>query len=90
MEDNRDDLIVIVAGYPDEMEKFLNSNPGLHSRFNKYIHFEDYNLQELQLIFEGMCEKSGYTLTDSYALIGRYIRLNNELPHVKQTWGSSN
>lgn len=51
MEDHRDDLIVIVAGYPGEMNRFINSNPGLQSRFTKYIHFEDYNAKELQEIF---------------------------------------
>lgn len=60
MEDNRDDLIVIVAGYPDKMEEFLDSNPGLQSRFNKYINFDDYTPVELMNIFRGMCKKNGY------------------------------
>lgn len=64
MEDHRDDFIVIVAGYPDLMEDFLKSNPGLRSRFNKFIHFMDYEPDELVEIFEGMCKKSGYTPTD--------------------------
>jgi len=64
MEDYRDDLIVIVAGYPDKMEEFLDSNPGLQSRFNKYIHFEDYTPEELVAIFDRMCEKNGYKTTD--------------------------
>lgn len=51
MEDYRDDLIVIVAGYPQEMDRFINSNPGLQSRFTKYIHFDDYNSDELARIF---------------------------------------
>jgi len=63
MEDHRDDLIVIVAGYPDKMEEFLSSNPGLQSRFNKYINFDDYTPQELLDIFRGMCKKNGYKLT---------------------------
>lgn len=63
MEDHRDDLIVIVAGYPDLMEDFLNSNPGLRSRFNKYIFFADYTADELLLIFENMCKQQQYTLT---------------------------
>lgn len=59
MEDHRDDLVVIVAGYPDLMERFVNSNPGLKSRFNKYIYFEDYTPEELLEIFDSMCKKSG-------------------------------
>lgn len=63
MEDHRDDLVVIVAGYPDLMNKFLNSNPGLKSRFNKFINFDDYRPEELVDIFIGMCRKSGYAPT---------------------------
>ena len=63
MEDHRDDLVVIVAGYPDLMERFINSNPGLKSRFNKYIHFEDYTPEELLEIFDSMCKKAGLTAT---------------------------
>ena len=63
MEDHRDDLIVIVAGYPDLMEEFLNSNPGLRSRFNKYIFFADYTPDELIQILESMCEKQEYKMT---------------------------
>lgn len=60
MEDNRDDLIVIVAGYPDLMNEFLNSNPGLRSRFNKFINFSDYTPAELTAIFKKMCSEAGY------------------------------
>ena len=60
MEDHRDDLIVIVAGYPEPMERFLNSNPGLRSRFNKYIVFENYSHNELFEIFKNFCEKNDY------------------------------
>lgn len=60
MEDNRDDLIVIVAGYPDLMNEFLNSNPGLRSRFNKIINFVDYTPTELTAIFKKMCSEAGY------------------------------
>ena len=63
MEDNRDDLIVIVAGYPDLMNRFLDSNPGMRSRFNKFIEFDDYSAEELMKIFLSMCKRSGYTLT---------------------------
>ena len=64
MEDNRDDLIVIVAGYSEPMERFITSNPGLESRFNRYFYFEDYNSEELYDIFDTMCIKSEYLLTD--------------------------
>ena len=62
MEDNRDDLIVIVAGYEDLMEDFINSNPGLASRFNRYFIFEDYTSGELFDIFKSQCDKNMYTL----------------------------
>lgn len=60
MEDNRDDLAVIVAGYPELMEDFLKSNPGLRSRFNKFIYFDDYLPEELYGIFQSQCKKNGY------------------------------
>lgn len=63
MEDNRDDFIVIVAGYTDKMEKFINSNPGLKSRFSKYIDFADYSADELVQIFFSLCDKYGFKLT---------------------------
>ena len=64
MEDHRDDLIVIVAGYNEPMERFITSNPGLESRFNRYFFFEDYNSEELYAIFDIMCVKSEYILTE--------------------------
>ncbi len=64
MEDNRSDLVVIVAGYTDLMEEFLDSNPGLRSRFNKQIHFDDYTPEELTEIFCGICGKAFFELTD--------------------------
>ena len=69
MEDHRDNLIVIVAGYSDLMNQFIESNPGLKSRFNKYIDFPDYNAIELVQIFEGLCQKFGYTITDEAQLL---------------------
>lgn len=63
MEDHRDELVVIVAGYSGPMERFISSNPGLESRFNKYIHFPDYTPDELRGIFLLNCEKNGYVLS---------------------------
>ena len=71
MEDNRDNLIVIVAGYTELMEEFVNSNPGLKSRFNKNIFFKDYTGNELYKIFESMCKKQEYTPDEAAAV---YIR----------------
>jgi hypothetical protein len=70
MEDHRDDLVVIVAGYTQLMGRFLHANPGLESRFNKYFYFEDYDGGQLMEIFRSLCEKNGYTLdgeADRYA-----------------------
>lgn len=64
MEDHRDDLVVIVAGYPKPMERFINSNPGLKSRFNRYIFFEDYTAQELYDIFLLQISKNDYLLSE--------------------------
>jgi hypothetical protein len=63
MEDNRDCLIVIVAGYPNEMERFVRSNPGLHSRFSRFIEFPDYTPHELCRIFGLMCRRNGMVLS---------------------------
>ncbi len=64
MEDHRDDLIVIVAGYTGPMTEFLTSNPGLESRFNKYFFFPDYTGEQLLAIFKIQCKKNGYKLTE--------------------------
>lgn len=64
MEDHRDDLIVIVAGYNGPMGDFLSSNPGLESRFNKYFYFPDYNGEQLMAIFRSQCGKNSYKLTE--------------------------
>lgn len=64
MEDNREDLIVIVAGYTELMEEFVHSNPGLESRFNRFLDFPDYTVQEMMGIFDMRCQKSGYRLAE--------------------------
>lgn len=62
MEDKREDLIVIVAGYVDLMNEFVKSNPGLESRFNRFMYFPDYTLEEMMAIFDLRCKSSGYAL----------------------------
>jgi SpoVK/Ycf46/Vps4 family AAA+-type ATPase len=64
MEDNRDDFVVIVAGYTEPMKKFIESNPGLKSRFNKYIEFPDYSIDELEQIFDMNCKKYDYVVDE--------------------------
>jgi len=64
MEDDRDRLVVILAGYTEEMKQFIDSNPGLQSRFNRYIEFPDYTAEELYQIFELNLKKYDYCITD--------------------------
>lgn len=64
MEDNRDDLVVIVAGYPNEMAEFIATNPGLESRFGTTIHFPDYTDDELVAIFKKLAASSDFEPTD--------------------------
>ena len=65
MEDHRDDLVVIFAGYPDDMAALLNSNAGLASRFSRSIEFVDYGDDELAAIFLDICNSSGYAVTEA-------------------------
>jgi type VII secretion ATPase EccA len=62
MEDDRDKLVVIIAGYNKEMKRFIDSNPGLQSRFNRYINFPDYTAEELVRIFHMYMKKNEYTI----------------------------
>ncbi|WP_144613354.1 AAA family ATPase [Bacillus cereus] len=64
MEDLREDLVVILAGYKDEMDGFLKTNPGLQSRFNNHIDFPDYTSEELFMISEKIVESEGFTIED--------------------------
>lgn len=82
MEDNRENLVVIVAGYPGPMEDFLESNPGLKSRFNKSIFFEDYSKDELFEIFEVFCKSNDMVLaTDAEKHLRNYLeQLCNHRP----------
>jgi SpoVK/Ycf46/Vps4 family AAA+-type ATPase len=63
MEDHREHLAVVVAGYEDPMKRFIDSNPGLNSRFTRWIKFQDYEPHELTKIFECYCKENGFTLT---------------------------
>ncbi|MFE6904517.1 right-handed parallel beta-helix repeat-containing protein [Streptomyces sp. NPDC057717] len=65
MEDHRDDVVVVAAGYSAEMESFLSSNPGLASRFSRTVEFENYSVPELVAIMESMCVKHQYTLDET-------------------------
>ncbi len=74
MEDHRDRLVVIVAGYQDEMRAFIASNPGLKSRFATVIHFPDYTVRELAAMFERLCERNGYELTpEAHDTLARHL-----------------
>lgn len=64
MEDHRDDLVVIVAGYTGRMAEFLDSNPGLRSRFNRHLHFDDYSTSQLLEIFKLFCRKADFSTTE--------------------------
>lgn len=64
MENERNNLIVIIAGYDAEINQFLSTNPGLKSRFNRYIHFEDYNAMELAKIFYNMAKGKSYQMSE--------------------------
>ena len=76
MEDNRDDLIVIVAGYIELMKEFVHSNPGLESRFNRFLHFPDYSLDEMMAIFDMRCSQNSYTLAqDARPILRDVIKL---------------
>jgi len=63
IEDRRDRIVVVMAGYPDEMDALIDANPGLRSRFPKAIHFPDYTTDELLEILDGLAERGGYRLS---------------------------
>lgn len=74
MENNREDTVVIFAGYPEKMEKFINSNPGLKSRIKHYIHFDDYSISELIKISKHMLKQYNSTLTqDGIFLLTKHL-----------------
>ena len=78
MEDHRDDLVVIVAGYDGLMDDFIHSNPGLESRFNRFLHFDDYTVDEMMDIFKMQCKKGCYTLVGrAEEMVRDFIREEN-------------
>lgn len=89
MEDYRDRLVVVVAGYPRPMGNFINSNPGLKSRFTRYIAFEDYSPVELVKIFEHFADQAHYKLAPAAAehLLGlfnhQYARRDDQFGNAR-------
>ncbi len=88
MEDHRDNLVVIVAGYRDEMQQFLKSNTGLVSRFNKFINFIDYTNEELILILNSMAQKAGFEIDDK-ALNAVKDKLSSMEEEIRAQFGNA-
>lgn len=88
MEDDRERLVVILAGYTDEIKHFIDSNPGLQSRFNRYIQFDDYTPGELTEIFISLLSKSKYKITqEAFNLI--YSKMIELTSHKDQNFGNA-
>ena len=88
MEDDRERLVVILAGYTNEIKEFIDSNPGLQSRFNRYIHFEDYSAEELLDIFMRNIKKSGYNIRgDAYVQL--QINIQNATAKRDKKFGNA-
>lgn len=82
MENQRDDLVVILAGYADRMDKFFESNPGFRSRIAHHIDFPDYSDGELLRICDTMLERQNYTLSpEAHEVLSRYIAERRTQPH---------
>lgn len=88
MEDHRDELVVIVAGYDELMHKFIDSNPGLRSRFNKYFHFPDYDGDDLLLILKRFCDTNGYTIAED-AIPQLQSKLSDMYEHREEHFGNA-
>ncbi len=88
MEDNRDSLVVIIAGYSNEMQRFIDSNPGLQSRFTRYINFPDYTAEELVRIFYMYMKKNEYTLSKEADAMLRE-KLEYAVAHKDRNFGNA-
>ena len=88
MEDDRNRLVVILAGYGSEMKAFIDSNPGLQSRFNRYIHFPDYDADELKQIFLLNAKKNQYSLDDE-AMAELEKLLSSAIAHKDMNFGNA-
>lgn len=88
MEDDRDRLVVILAGYTDEIKGFIESNPGLQSRFNRYIQFDDYSVEELVKIFKFNLRKSHYKIKRD-ALEALQARIEQVVRHKDKHFGNA-
>ena len=79
MEDDRDKLIVILAGYTDLMKRVVDSNPGLSSRFSRHFNFKNYGVNELMQIYKFNCKKKGFTISDdNLSVINNYFSTSEE------------
>ena len=87
MEDHRDRLIVIAAGYPEDMKEFIDANPGLQSRFTIHLDFQNYTAKQLVGIFKGFCEKNQYTLSTGAEAVLE-AKLGTELASAGRGFGN--
>jgi hypothetical protein len=88
MDDRREELIVVVAGYPEKMAAFLDSNPGLRSRFTRLLLFQDYSPAELEIIFLGFCSEAGITPSQQAIAKARGI-FENQSVRRDETFGNA-
>ena len=87
MEDDRDRLVIILAGYTEDMKRFIDSNPGLQSRFNRYIEFSDYSVDELYQIFNFTANKYEYHLSKEASEL-LYSTLQNAVTNKDKSFGN--
>ncbi len=88
MEDNRQNMAVVVAGYTEKMKGFLQSNPGLESRFNRFIHFDDLRPQDLYDVFVSLCTQGGYTFETEFGQ-ALWNQLQEQYENRSENWGNA-